>query len=48
MPNEQESNPYDIFLMDDPEIKRKGLDALIEAGKLKQQTLEQEHDLYEN
>lgn len=43
----KESNPYDIFIMDDPEVKRNGLDALIRAGKLKQQTLEQEHDMYE-
>jgi gliding motility associated protien GldN len=43
----KESNPYDIFIMDDPEVKRKGLDALIKAGKLKQQTMEQEHDMYE-
>jgi hypothetical protein len=44
----KESNPYDIFIMDDPEVRRKGLEALIEAGKLKQQTIEQEHDMYEH
>lgn len=43
----KESNPYDVFIMDDPQVRRKGLEALIEAGKLKQQTLEQEHDMYE-
>lgn len=44
----KESNPYDIFIMDDPEVKRQGLQALIEAARLKQQTLEQEHDMYEH
>lgn len=44
----KESNPYDIFIMDDPEVKRQGLEALIEAGRVKQQTLEQEHDMYEH
>ena len=43
----KESNPYDIFIMDDPDVKRNGLDALIRAGYSKQQTLEQDHDMYE-
>jgi gliding motility associated protien GldN len=44
----KESNPYDIFIMDDPEVKRNGLDALIRAGYSKQQTMEQDHDMYEH
>lgn len=43
----KESNPYDIFIMDDPEVKRDGIIALIKAAYLRDRKLEQEHDMYE-
>lgn len=43
----KESNPYDIYLADDPDVKRNGLQALIKAARAKQEMLEQEHDMYE-
>lgn len=43
----KESNPYDIYLADDPEVKRNGLEALIKAARIRQETLEEEHDLHE-
>lgn len=43
----KESNPHDIFLMDDPEVKKNGLEALIKAAYLKQLNAEQEQDMYE-
>lgn len=43
----KESNPYDIYLADDPEVKRNGLLSLIRAAQAKQQMLEQEHDMLE-
>ena len=43
----KESNPYDIFLMDDPEVKRNGIEALIEAGKRQHLMMMQDHDEYE-
>lgn len=43
----KESNPYDIYLADDPEVKRNGLSALIRAARIRIETQEQESDMYE-
>jgi gliding motility associated protien GldN len=44
----KESNPYDIFLMDDPEVKRDGLLALIKAAYLREHNGNMEEDYYEH
>ncbi len=44
----KESNPYDTFLMDDAEVRKDGLEALIKAAKLKAQQLAEENDAFEH
>lgn len=44
----KESNPYDIFIMDDPEVKREGIIALIKAAYLREQKQNLEEDYYEH
>jgi gliding motility associated protien GldN len=44
----KESNMYDISIMDDPEIKKNGFDALIEAQRLKQEQFQRSNDTNEH
>lgn len=44
----KESNMYDISIMDDPEIKRNGLDALIEGQQRKQDQFQRTSDINEH
>ncbi|MCC7532906.1 MAG: hypothetical protein IT246_03080 [Bacteroidia bacterium] len=43
----KESNPYDLFIMDDPEVKRNGINALIKAANVNEQKGNREEDYYE-
>lgn len=43
----KESNPYDIFIADDPDVKRNGLDALIRAARVRENMQQLEEDYYE-
>lgn len=42
----KESNPYDVSIMDDPDVQKNGLNALIEAERRKQQTYRMDQDMY--
>jgi gliding motility associated protien GldN len=44
----KESNMYDISIMEDPEVKRNGLEALFEAQKRDKQQQRNESDMYEH
>ncbi|TAE80411.1 MAG: gliding motility protein GldN [Bacteroidetes bacterium] len=44
----KESNMYDTFLMDDPEVRKDGLEALIKAALLKYQHAQEENDAFEH
>lgn len=44
----KESNQYDLSIMDDPEVKRNGLHALIEAARIKQEQFERGDQMYED
>ncbi len=43
----KESNQWDLSIMDDPEVKRNGLHALIEAARIKQEQFEQHQNNFE-
>lgn len=43
----KESNQYDISIMDDPDIKKNGLAALIEAARIKQEQFQKSDDVFE-
>lgn len=42
------SNPYDVFLMDDAEVKRNGLMALLKASMIARENAELEQDQYDH
>lgn len=44
----KESNAYDTFIMDDPEVRKDGLEALIKASMLKHQQSQEENDAFEH
>jgi gliding motility associated protien GldN len=41
------SNVHDISIMQDPEVKKKGIEALIEAERIRRQTYEQDANMFE-
>jgi hypothetical protein len=42
------SNNHDISILQDPEFRKKGLEALIEAARIKQQNYEQDANMFED